>query len=290
MARVQLWKRGSDPTDPTDPSGTTDDGAAGSGDAGSGDGGSEDAPEASADKPGILARLTGSTPVLLVITAHPRLTILTAATLASVALVSGRPPREAAIVLATALVGQAILGWHNDLVDRERDALHEIPRKPLADGRLDPGSVWYALIVALLLVIPLSISVGVTAGTFYLASLIIAIIGNVALRRGRLSPLPWMASFALLPFYLSYGGYGGDAEGAAPQPAMVVFAALLGLGVHFLRAIWGLVEDDRDGWTYLPLVLGRRLGATRLLVVATTYTGIIVAVLAILGSTVGLRQ
>ncbi len=193
-------------------------------------------------------------------------------------------------MLATVLVGQAILGWHNDLVDRERDALHEIPRKPLADGRLDPGNVWYALIVALLLVIPLSISVGVTAGTFYLASLIIAIVGNVALRRGRLSPLPWMASFALFPFYLSYGGYGGDAEGAAPEPAMVVFAALLGLGVHFLRAIWGLVEDDREGWTYLPLVLGRRLGATRLLVIATTYTGIVVAVLGILGSTVGLRQ
>ncbi len=47
---------------------------------------------------------------------------------------------------------------------------------------------------------------------------------------------------------------------------MVVLAALLGVGVHLLRSIWGLVADDEDGWTYLPLRLGRRLGATRLLV------------------------
>ena len=71
---------------------------------------------------------------------------------------------------------------------------------------------------------------------------------------------------------------------------MVVAAALLGVGVHFLRAIWGLVEDDQDGWTYLPLVLGRRLGATRLLVVSATFAGVVVAVLVVIGSTVGLRQ
>ena len=37
---------------------------------------------------------------------------------------------------------------------------------------------------------------------------------------------------------------------------MVVLAALLGVGVHLLRSIWGLVADDEDGWTYLPLRSG----------------------------------
>lgn len=284
MARVQLWKRDGDDVEtvvdddrPVLDDASDDDPHGGAGtDAGA--------------QPPLRTRIRDSTPLTLLLAAHPRQAIGTATVLAAAALLSGRPEREAGIVLVTVLVGQAILGWHNDLVDRERDTIHQTPRKPIAQGRLDAGSAWYALIIALLLVIPLSISVGVTAGTFYLASLVIGIIGNVALRRGRFSPLPWMASYALYPFYLSYGGFGGAAEGAAPHVAMVVTAALLGLGVHFLRAIWGLVEDDQDGWTYFPLVLGRRLGATRLLVVATAYTATVVAVLLILGASIGLRQ
>ena len=41
--------------------------------------------------------------------------------LALVAALSGRAPREIALVALTVLLGQAVLGWHNDLVDRERD-------------------------------------------------------------------------------------------------------------------------------------------------------------------------
>ena len=235
-------------------------------------------------------RLLDSTPVTLVQAAHPRQALATAVVLAAAALASGRPAGEAGIVLATVLVGQSILGWHNDLVDRERDAAHDTARKPIAQGRLDAGTAWYALIVAVLLVIPLSISVGVTAGTYYLVSLVVGLLGNVVLRRGRLSFVPWMVSFALLPAYLSHGGYGGSAEGDPPQVAIVLGAGLLGAGVHFLRAIWGLVEDDLDGWTYFPLVLGRRLGATRLLAWSTGYTAAVVGLLIILGSTIGLRQ
>jgi hypothetical protein len=70
---------------------------------------------------------------------------------------------------------------------------------------------------------------------------------------------------------------------------MVVLAALLGVGVHLLRSIWGLVADDKEGWTYLPLRLGRRLGATKLLVVAASYTSVITALILIVATTRGLR-
>ena len=139
------------------------------------------------------------------------------------------------------------------------------------------------------MVVPLSISTGVTAGAFYLVSLLLGVLGNVALRTGLLSFVPWAASFAMYPFYLSHGGWGGDATGDPPEVAMVVLAALLGIGVHVLRSIWGLVDDDKDGWTYLPLRLGRRLGATKLLVVAASYTSVIVALILIVGTTRGLR-
>ncbi len=237
-----------------------------------------------------LSLVTDSTTAGLLVASHPRQAVVTALGMFVAALAADRPLREAAVVGATVLVGQAILGWHNDIVDRERDARHGAARKPIAAGRLEVGSAWYAILVAVLLVIPLSISTGVTAGTTYLVSLVIALVGNVALRQGKLSWLTWALSYALLPAYLSYGGWGGDAEGAAPEVLMTLLAALLGVGVHVLRSIWGLVADDAEGWTYLPLTLGRRLGATRLLVVAASYVAVVLALMVVVGGTVGLRQ
>lgn len=226
----------------------------------------------------------------LVQAAHPRQALITAVALAVAALTAGRPMREAGVVAATVIVGQVILGWHNDLVDRERDARHHTPRKPIADGRLDAGTVWYAVIIAVLLVIPLALSTGVTAGLCYLLALAIGAVGNLALRQGRFSWVTWAASFALLPAYLSYGGWGGAADGAAPEIAMVVLAALLGVGVHVVRSIWGLVADDADGWSTYPLLAGRRIGATRLLGVGSAYLSVVLAAMIAVGATLGLSR
>lgn len=235
-------------------------------------------------------RLRESLPVQLFWAAHPKQAVVTALALAGAAAVAGRPSREVGVVLATVLVGQTVLGWHNDIVDRDRDARHRTPRKPVAAGLLDPGTAWYCIVLALLLLVPLSISTGVTAGINYLISVAIGLLGNVALRRGLWSWVPWALSFALYPAYLSYGGWGGAAEGSAPEPVMTLLAALLGIGVHFLRSIWGLVADNADGWTYPPLRLGLRLGATRLLVVTSLYLAVVVGLIAVAGATVGLSR
>ena len=60
--------------------------------------------------------------------------------------------------------------------------------------------------------------------------------------------------------------------------------------MHFTRAVWGLVADHEDGWTYLPLKLGLKLGATRLLALSTLYVIGIVVALAVVGSNVGLSK
>ena len=85
------------------------------------------------------------------------------------------------------------------------------------------------------------------------------------LRRGLLSWLPWAASYALYPAFLSYGGWGGAGDRRPAEPALVVLAALLGVGVHVLCALPGLVADNEDGYRHLPLRLALRIGATRLL-------------------------
>ena len=243
---------------------------------------------------GRLRSIGGLGPILLLRTAHPRQALLTALGLAVAAALAGRPTREVGLVFATVLVGQAILGWHNDLVDRDRDRVHGAGGKPIAQGRIDPGTVWFSLACGLLLLVPLSLSNGLVAGSSYLIAMAIGLLGNVTLRRGILSWLPWAASFALFPAFLSYGGWGGETLarpfGAPPEIAMTVLAALLGIGVHVLRALPGLVADHADGYRSLPLRIALKTGATKLLILASVYTAAVLGGLLVAGSTVGLAQ
>ncbi len=239
--------------------------------------------------PGFLGRRQW-TPLLLAQAAHLKQAIVTALAMGGAAVLAERSAREAGVVLMTVLVGQVILGWHNDIVDRERDAAHHTPGKPIADGRLDPGAAWYAIIVAALVLVPLSITTGITAGGIYLVSVCVGMLGNVVLRTGFFSWVTWAVSFGMLPAYLSYGGWGGQAVGDPPETAITILAGLLGIGIHFTRAVWGLVADHEDGWTYLPLKLGLKIGATRLLALSTLFViGILVA-LGVVASDVGLSK
>jgi 4-hydroxybenzoate polyprenyltransferase len=229
-----------------------------------------------------------TTPALLLLrAAHPRQALVTAAALGTAAAASGRPLREVGLVVATVLVGQSVLGWADDLVDRRRDERHR-PDKPLSGGTLDPGTVWFALACAVLLVVPLAVANGRLAGAAYLALLVIAAVGDWLLHARVTSFAPWMASFALYPAFLAYGGWNGVGSTTPPTPVMVVLAAALGLGVHLLTALPGLVHDHEEGERSLPLVLALRTGTPRLLLAAGVFTGLVVVAILIAGRTVGL--
>jgi 4-hydroxybenzoate polyprenyltransferase len=221
---------------------------------------------------------------------HPKQALLTAAGLALAAALSGRPPREVGLVAVTVLVGQAVLGWDNDLVDAAADHRDERTGKPLVGGGLDRGTLAFWLACAVLLLVPLALSSGIDAGLAYLLSVAIGVLGNRWLRNGALSWVPWALAFALYPAYLSYGGWGGAADGSPPTVAVTVAAAFLGIGVHVLVALRGLVEDNRDGRRHLPLRLALRMGAPRLLFLACLYCALVTGGLALLGSTVGMSQ
>ncbi len=160
----------------------------------------------------------------------------------------------------------------------------------MAAGLLDPGTVWFALACATLLVVPLAIANGVTAGIAYLAAVAVSLLGNLLFRRGLLSWLTWAVSFALYPAFLSYGGWGGEAMGDPPEITITLLAALLGVCVHFLRALPGLVRDNRDGRRHLPLRVALRTGAPRLLWISIAVTVLLVAALLLEGIRVGLTQ
>jgi hypothetical protein len=230
------------------------------------------------------------TPVLLVRAAHVRQGAFTAAGLALAAAVSGRPAREIGLVAVTVLVGQTLLGWDNDLADQRVDAADERDAKPLVGSGLDRGTLGFALACAVLLVVPLSLSSGINAGLAYLLSLAVGVLANRVLRTGPLSWLPWAVSYALYPAYLSYGGWGGAADEHPPTLAITVAAAFLGVGVHVLTSLRGLVDDNRAGRTHLPLRLALHLGAPRLLVLASVYCLAVLGLIAVVGGTVGLSQ
>ena len=229
-------------------------------------------------------------PLLVLRSAHPKQAFLTAAGVAAAAALAGRPTRELGLVFVTVLIGQTIVGWHNDLRDRARDAANETPRKPVAEGLLDPGTLWFLIACAALLVVPLAIANGVVAGVTYLVIVVVSLLGNLVLRKSWLSWLPWAVSYGLYPAFLSYGGWGGAAEGSPPEISITLLAALLGVCVHFLRALPGLVADNRDGYRHLPLRVALRTGAPRLLWIMIVLTALVVAALLVTGNSVGLAQ
>lgn len=233
-------------------------------------------------------RLSETLPVLLVRAAHPKQALLTALGLSIAAGLAGRPLREMGLVFVTVLVGQTMLGWDNDLVDRVRDERHDLPGKPIASGLLEPGTAWFSLTCGLLLVVPLALSSGVRAGAAYLIALLIGFIANRFLRGNVLSFVPWAAQFALYPAFLAYGGWNGQGTETAPTVLMTVLAGLLGIGVHVLRALPGLVPDNQDGLRSLPLRIALKTGAPRLLVLAGAFTGVVLVCMLITGQALGL--
>jgi 4-hydroxybenzoate polyprenyltransferase len=229
--------------------------------------------------------------VSLVRCAHPRQALLVTAVLAAGAAMAGRSLDEVGLVAVTVLVGQVILGWHNDVVDVSRDRSHARPDKPIALGYVERDTVTFAIAVAVLLVVPLSVANGMTAGLTHLGILAIALLTNAGLlRRSRFSYLPWMATFGLFPAFLAYGGWGGRGAGGPPTVEMTLLAALLGIGVHVLRALPGLVDDNKDGLRTFPLRLALRTGAPRLLLLAGLYTAAVGGGILVTALGVGLVQ
>ena len=84
--------------------------------------------------------LLSAWPVLLVRAAHPVHALVAALLLGSAATFSGRPGREALLVALTVLVGQAVMGWHNDVVDRTATPATTVPASRWPRARSTSGA------------------------------------------------------------------------------------------------------------------------------------------------------
>lgn len=172
----------------------------------------------------------------------------------------------AVTVTAAVLAGQLTIGWGNDLVDAERDAMVGRADKPLAAGELDPRVVRRALVLAAVGCVLLSAAVGWRSAAVHLGLVVAA--GHAYNLRFKASALSW------LPYAVAFGSLPAVVSLAAPEPewpaAYVVFAgACLGVGAHLLNALPDLADDAATGVHGLP----HRLGPGRSRVLAAVLLG-----------------
>ena len=206
---------------------------------------------------------------------HPRQAVGFALVVGLLVALIGRPVREVLVAAAAVLVAQLIMGLVNDILDAEVDRRSGATGKPIAEGTIPSGNASFAVAVLLLLVLPLSLQNGTTAGFLLLATLVVGFVHNRWLKRTALSWVGWSATFALLTFFVTYGGWGRDAAGSAPFTSFVVLCAVLGFLVHFLTSLPDLVVDNKAMVRHLPLRVALRTGAPRLLVLTMVATVIV---------------
>ncbi|ROR92500.1 UbiA family prenyltransferase [Nocardioides aurantiacus] len=223
-------------------------------------------------------------------TTHPRQALAIAVVVGLLVALMGRPPREWLVSAAAVLVVQLALGLVDDLVDVTEDSQTQAAGKPLASGAVPRGNATYALAVLLLLAVPLSLQNGIVAGLVLLATFVVGVVHDRWLHRTPLSFVGWAASFALLTAFVSYGGWGREAEGSAPVTQFAVLAAVLGVLVHFLVALPDLVTDNRGTVRHLPLRIALRTGAPKLFAVTVALTVGVVAAMVWTALTAGIAR
>jgi len=197
----------------------------------------------------------------LALSCHPLPCLaVTAFSTAYAAAIGAGPGRLVAVAVAV-LAGQLCVGWSNDAIDAPRDRAAGRPDKPLSSGLVGRGPVVAGALLAAAACVVLSFRLGRDAGALHLVAVVAAVSYNAGLKATRLSPLPYLVAFGLLPVVVTFAvdrsaGFPGSAW---PQ---VLAAALLGGAAHAGNTVGDTEADAVTGVRGLP----QRLGPQRSLI------------------------
>ena len=167
---------------------------------------------------------------------------------------AGIPPFGPRTLLTTlAVLGSQILtGAVNDWADRARDALAQA-EKPIPAGQLTPNAALGVAALGTLLQVMASVSLGVVPLGLGAAASASAIAYSLWLSGTRLSVLPYLVSFGILPIWIA-AGVGIPMERVAAAPLLVApFAA----AAHLANALRDFDADEAMGRRNLAQELGR---------------------------------
>lgn len=144
--------------------------------------------------------------------------------------------------------GQLVVGWTNDLVDRERDRRVGRRDKPLATGAISVTLVRTATGATGAVCVLASLLCGLGAGLMHLLAVGAALAYNFGLKSTVFSWLPYSLAFGSLPAVVSLS----RDPAALPPWWMVAVGALLGFAAHLLNAVPDLADDAATGVRGLP--------------------------------------
>jgi 4-hydroxybenzoate polyprenyltransferase len=198
----------------------------------------------------------------LVKAAHPGPSVAVTAIGTALAASAGSTPGRLALLAAALLTGQLTIGWCNDAVDATRDISAGRADKPVAQGQLSARMVARASLLAGVLCVPLSLSVGLLCGVVHLTAVAGGLVYDLVGKQHVWSFVPFAVSFGLLPAVATL---------SLPQPVWppwwaTTAGALLGVVAHFANTLPDLEADVHAGVMGLPQRLGARI--TRMIAAA----------------------
>lgn len=165
---------------------------------------------------------------------------------------AGHRPSGVAAVVATVLASQLAVGWSNDRLDADRDALVGRGDKPVVAGAVSRRTLGVGALLAALAAPLLALTTNPVAALCATVGLVCALLYNWPLKSTPISVLPYAISFGALPAFVVLALPG------APTPPVwqVAAGALLGAGAHFANVLPDLADDARTGVHGLPHRLG----------------------------------
>jgi 4-hydroxybenzoate polyprenyltransferase len=169
---------------------------------------------------------------------------------------------------------QLAIGWGNDYVDRERDAVFQ-PSKPIASGRVPARIVPPLVVVAILAAIAVGATLGAEAVVFLAIGTGAGLAYDFGLKDTRWSWAPFVVAFCALPPYVW-----SALDVWRDELLFVYLVALpLVLAAHIANTLPDIETDREAGRRGVAVVLGREssLRVMSLLLVAPVLLAAIVA-------------
>jgi 4-hydroxybenzoate polyprenyltransferase len=184
---------------------------------------------------------------------YPLAMVITLTALIGLASADGSPEAQHFLrVLLAMFYSQLAIGWSNDYLDREVDAVHQ-PWKPIPSGLVEPQLLRVAIVVALIGALAEGVSLGVVPLLLLAAGTCAGLAYNAGLKDTRLSALPYVVAFAVLPPFVwtALDVYRGDFLLLYP------IAAPLAVAAHFANLLPDLETDAAAGRRNAVVALGR---------------------------------
>lgn len=183
--------------------------------------------------------------------AHAVPTVAVTASCVATGWSAGLPPWRLVRLSVAVLSGQLSVGWLNDCLDAQRDAVAGRVEKPTVSGSLSARTLALAAGGAGFATTVLSARLGAGPAAAHLAGVGCGWAYDAGLKGTLVSPLPYAAAFALVPPVLV-----ATAADAPVAPLVVAAGAALGAAAHFANTVADTEADARTRVRGLPQRIG----------------------------------